>query len=256
MGRLTALRIARWVRKSDANAYPNLEALIEREAEKVTDGYHYAYWIVPLVGTILGLGVFLPLALLVHPLFGIGTFLAIAIGGGLGAIFHREAKKISPAQIKLRQRSQKVAERLVGIGNLLGATRALSPKVAETLDAAAKAYLSVQPPQDAPTSKNVFSGATSTALAAMDDAMGQMLALGLPESPEAQEVELSKPWVQALLNEMQVSAEALLKQMHQTPVDELEGGSALSALLNARVQLERINEASEELDQDIQIRRS
>ena len=62
MGNLSALRIVRMTRtKSNVIEHPQLEALVEAEFAKVSDGYHLARWIVPLVGVTIG-GIFLPIA--------------------------------------------------------------------------------------------------------------------------------------------------------------------------------------------------
>lgn len=52
--------------------------MIEEKAPNVTDGFHYARWIVPLVGAFFGVACFLPLALSVHPLFWIGVAPAVS----------------------------------------------------------------------------------------------------------------------------------------------------------------------------------
>lgn len=255
MGRLTLLRAARWVTgRANKPDHPHLETLIEEESVKVMDGFHYARWIVPLVGAGLSLAMWLPLALTVHSLFWIGFAGFMGIGGLLGYVFHRLAMRISPTQILLRKRSLALGNRMVSVKSLVGMMPALSPKVAAFLEEAAAAYLAVRPKRDSLARSNgVWAESTHRLHRAMDDAMAQMLSLAEPETPEAQEVELTRGWAQPLLAEMKAAAQALMEEAGReriaAQVDSTE--SPLAGLSHARADLERLRSAESELDHEV-----
>lgn len=259
MSRLTLLRVARWAKGKEADAeHPHLETLIEEETAKVSDGYHYARWIVPLVGLGLGAACFLPLALTVHPLFWIGAVGMPMLGGGLGAVFHVLASRISPTQLDIRKRCIALANKLTSARNLLGLSPVVSPRVARILDEAAGVYLKVRPNAERdrrarPT--DAWSEASQGALRAMDDAMAQLLTLADPVSPTAQEAFLDQGWAKPLLAEMRATADALANQRvaAQLTGEGLHSAAApLSQLSEARAQLQRLETALQELDTDTQ----
>lgn len=252
MSKLTALRMARWARRSsNPPEHPNFEALIEQETQKIADGFHYARWIVPLVGAFFSLACFLPLALTVHPLFWIGVVGTSVLGGVLGGIFHLVARTISPAQLRLRKQCHLIGNRMIGLGNLTGVAPTLAPKVAEILDEAARTYLlaSHRPEQSA---RGVWSQASGKVQDALDDAMAQMLLLAKPETPQAQEVELARGWAQPLLREMKATAQVLMESNTQGWASLAEAASPLERLADARTELERLGTAMAELDQEHQ----
>lgn len=257
MSALSFLRLARKLPGLNKQAeYPNLEVLIEEESQKVKDGYHHARWITPLSGLVLALGCFMPLALTVHPLFWIGTGGLAGIGGVLGLVFHRLAMRISPTQVKLRQRCMNLANRMISLKSLFGAMPALSPKVAEVLEEAATVYLRVRPSRERDASRPrpaVWDEAADRAGRAMDEAMSQMLALSEPETPQAQEVELNRGWAQTLLAEMKETAKALEMSSRSAGLAaELDSAaSPLANLRDARSDLERLESAVSELEQDV-----
>lgn len=257
MSRLTLLRVARWAKGKKAKAeFPNLETLIEEEAIKVSDGYHYARWIVPLVGVFLAVACFLPLTLTVNPLFAIGIGGMVLLGGGLGAVFHILASRISPAQLSLRKRCIDLANKLTSARNLLGVTPVLSPRVAATLDEAAGIYLMIRPNQERdrpilPT--DTWGEAWASALRAMDEAMAQLLTLAEPGAPTAQEALLEQGWAHPLIEEMRATATALTNQKIAAHIagEPLHAAAApLSNLSEARAQLQRLDSALQELDQE------
>ena len=83
----------------------------------------------------------------------------------------------------------------------------------------------------------------------MEGAMVQMLELAEPESPAAQEVMLSQGWAMPLLKEMRALSDAVQRQERQDVpgLGESPNMQALAALRNARGDVERIEEALEEL---------
>jgi hypothetical protein len=255
MGALTMLRVVRRIPGLHKQPeHPHLETLIEQEAGKIKDGYHHARWIAPLGGLLFSLGCFMPLALTVHPLFWIGTAGAALLGAGLGAVFHWLSTQISSTQVLLRQRCMVVGQRLVALQNLLGVLPTLSPKVAEVLEEAASIYLRCRPHPERdrmPRASDVWDEALPRAQRAMDSAMVQMLALAEPETPQAQEVELERGWAGSLLNEMRATARALEShaQRARQGAHFDSPASSLAGLMDARADLERLDDALAELDQ-------
>jgi len=206
MGKLIPLRVARWARgRSAGPELLHLEALVEQECEKVSDGYHYARWIVPLVGTVLGFGLFLPIAISAqHPLLWAFVAGFPLVGWSLGGLFHLLAKQISDTQLRLRKRCIAIGNRMVGFNNLLGLSPSLSPRVAEVLEEAARIYMSVRRGTEPQRSRSgsVMEDANLKVRLAMDEAMAQMLMLGEINTPQAQELELDQGWAQTLIEEM------------------------------------------------------
>lgn len=257
MGRLTILRAARWLTgRANKPDHPHLETLIEEESVKIMDGFHYARWIVPLAAAGLSLALWLPLALTIHPLFWIGFAGFLGIGGLLGYIFHRLAARISPTQILLRKRSLALGNRMVSMKSLVGMMPALSPKVAAFLDEAAAAYLAARPNRErdgAGRSSGLWAEPTLRLHRAMDDAMAQMLSLAEPETPAAQEVELSRGWAQPLLAEMKAAGQSLAEVAGRERIAAQVESSAspLAGLANARADVERLRMAESELDHEV-----
>lgn len=255
MGNLSALRLVRMARtKSGVIEHPQLEALVEAEFAKVSDGYHLARWIVPLVGFAIG-GVFLPIALRNDPLFIVSASVPMVAGVVLGVIFHLLARRISPVQLGLRKRCAALGQRMVGWANLVGVSSAVSPKVGELLDEAAGIYLSVRHiiERDGTTKpKGAWAEASLKAQTAMVEAMTELLTLVEPESHQAQEASLARGWAQPLLEEMRATATMLLRPSPRAQIAaEIEASaSPLADLADARVQLERLETAAAELDSD------
>lgn len=247
MGKLIALRMARWARKgSNPPEYPHLEILVEEESVKVGDGFHLARWIIPAVTTFFAVACFLPLALTVHPGFWYGVGGCLGLGAIVGLVFHQLAQQISASQVRLRKRCMTLSGRMLGLNNLLGLREALSPEVAQVLDEAARLYLQSQSREPLPAQGGVWTDATLQARRSMDEAMAQMLELALPESAQAQEVELSKGWAEPLLVEMRATA-ALLSG--PKPLEATHSvHTPLTNLAEARAQLERLSHAVQELD--------
>lgn len=257
MSRLTCLRIARWVKGNRADLeYPNLETLVDEEAVKVTDGYHQARWIAPLVGLFFSLACFLPLAMTVHPLFWIGVAGINVLGLGLGAVFHALALRISPSQLTLRKRCILIANRLISARNLLGVAPVISPSVAAVLDEGAKVYLKARPNSERDArcqGSDAWSEAKAKAQLALDEGMAQLLTLAEPDSVAAQEALLEQGWAGPLLSEMRATATALSNQdlAAQLSGDRLHpAASSLTELADARAHLERLGIALRELDDD------
>jgi hypothetical protein len=255
MGALSLLRIARRVPgMGNQPELPNLESLIEEEALKTKDEFHIARWVVPLVMSIVGPAVFIPLALAIHPLFLIGCFGLIGLGAVLGTVFHFVAKRQDPTRIALRKSCQKLMHKFVGLKSLLGYSPVLSPKVAPILEEASAVYLRVRPPfENSKRSKERLPWDESyrRAQGAMEEAMAKMLTLAEPETVQAQEVELSKGWAEPLLLEMKAAAEAIEGHIQRSREAALydSNSAPLAGLREARAELERIDSAVSELQQ-------
>lgn len=256
MGKLSVLRLIRKARPLSSDPeLPSLEALVEDEFSKVSDGWHLARWIVPLSSLVVGGAVFLPLMLFVHPLFVIGAAGLPLIGLILGAIFHILAKRITPAQLGLRKKCALLGQRMVGLANLTGVTPALSPKVGAALEEAAEALLSVKPVGQeiaSASAKGVYAQASQKAEAALVEAMTKMLSLADSPSLLAQESELARGWALPLLEEMKATAAALTAQSPRVQIAaQIEASeSPLVGLVEARAQLAKLEAAVKELDSD------
>lgn len=228
--------------------YPDLEALVEAEAEKTGDEYHIARWVVPLVGVGAGVLVFLPLSIFVSPYFLFGLGGLSLIGAGIGYICHLIAKGVSPSLIALRKRTRVLRDRLINLKNILGFEPALSPAVGEMLNEAAHYYLQVC--HDEAPAGMMWPEARQRALAAMEEAMTRMLELAEPPTVSAQDAILVRGWAKPLLNEMKELAKKL-KEHEQTQRESpliATDSDALAGLREARVELERLDQATQELD--------
>lgn len=256
MGKLSVLRLIRKARPLSGDPeLPNLEALVEDEFSKVSDGWHLARWIVPLSSLVVGGGVFLPLTVWGHPLFLIGAAGLPLIGLILGIIFHILAKRITPAQLGFRKKCALLGQRMVGWANLAGVSPALSPKVGAVLEEAAEALLSVKPIgqeiSSAPA-KGVHAHAYQQAEAALVEAMTKLLTLADSPSALAQDSELAKGWALPLLEEMKATASALKSPSPRVQIAaQIEASETpLAGLVEARAQLARLEAAASELDSD------
>lgn len=256
MGKLSVLRLVRGARpNSKYPELPNLEALVEEEFGKVSDGWHLARWIVPLCGFVVGGGVFLPLARMAHPLFLIGAVGLPLVAATLGIIFHLLAQRITPSQLGLRKRCALLGQRMVGLGSLTGVQPALSPKVGAVLDEAAAAFLSVKPlgrEIAQKPAKGVYGEAVQQAEMALLEAMTKMLSLAESPSHLAQDAELARGWAQPLLEEMKATAAALSAPSPRVQIAaQIEASeSPLVGLVEARAQLAKLEAAAKELDSD------
>ena len=77
--------------------------------------------------------------------------------------------------------------------------------------------------------------------------MARMLDLIIPETPAAQELELSRGWAVGLLKEMR-ALDAVIERQKQSP--ELNFADPLINLREARMELEMREAASHELEQN------
>jgi hypothetical protein len=257
MSALSWLRIARRVPGLGSQPeMPNLEALIDAEALQLKDEYHIARWVVPLVVGIVGLAVFVPLAVAISPLFLIGAIGMPVTGGILGVIFHLIARSVPPSKIRLRKNCRQLMARLNGLKNILGFNPVLSESVAAVLEEAAKLYLRVCPREAGKRGEkpaaDLWTDAVLRARLAMDEAMAQMLTLAEPETAAAQEAELARGWAGPLLEEMKATARTIEEHQARSLVG---GGSAnllapLAGLRDARQELARLESAVEELEQE------
>lgn len=234
----------------DVNS-PHIEALIDRESAKMMDGYHYARWIVPLVGAALGFGLFLPLALTFHPAFLIGTAAFAILGVGLGLTFHVLARRISPAQLALRQRCLKLGYRMLSFRCLFGHQPALSVGAFELLEDAARTYLAACPEPSGREHAGPAAEAAQRTRQEMENAMSQMLALAEPESLDAQEAEVANGWAVPLLEEMRAAAKALASQARRTSLADslVTPRSSQADLASARSELEQWEAAEHEVEE-------
>lgn len=252
MSAISFLRITRRFRSSDSQTeYPNLETLIEQEGDKIKDGYHYARWITPLAGNLVAFGCFLPLAILASPWFWIGTAVFSGVTLILGVVFHILAKRITPIQLKLRQKCMKLGLRMISLRSLLGSVPPISPQVAELLEEAARTYLSVVP--STPQENSYFEESARKAQVGLEAAMLQLLSLADAETPAAQEKELDRGWAQPLLAEMQATVARLensRRTLSGTMGNHISSGP-IAALREVQSDLDRLETAVTELNQEV-----
>jgi len=223
--------------------WPYLEALMEAEAGQPTDDYRIASRVASFVCALVGAFTFRMVFLHQTTLFMIGAGISLAIGGALWFIFNQMDKSISPSRRHLRKQAKIVWSRYRGIKNLLGVEPAMSTTVGDVLNNAAGIYLRHSKPvryfHREPES------ATAKSERAMEEAMARMFDLVMPETPAAQEVELSRGWAPSLLKEMRALDMAIERQK-QSPT--LSGSDPLINLREARMELEMREAATQELD--------
>jgi len=88
------------------------------------------------------------------------------------------------------------------------------------------------------------------ARAAMEEAMTRMLELTEPPNGPAQEAVLARGWAMPLLAEMKALAKAMAEHeegQRRSPIASSDA-DALAGLREARVELERLDQATQELD--------
>ncbi|MBI5707847.1 MAG: hypothetical protein HZC36_12755 [Armatimonadetes bacterium] len=251
MATLTWLRLSRKVPgMQKGQELPNLEALIEAEGQKPGDDLQLASWLTPLILAGIGVCVFVPLGLFVLPAFYYGTLGLASVGLVVGLVLRKIVKSISPSQVLLRRRSRKLLERMSGLKSILGVEPALSKPVGSVLEEAARIYMKASAGREKVVQSGLWAEAQGRAVHAMEDAMAQMLELSEPETPQGQELLLSKAWVRKLLQEMVELDRALEQHAENARLAALTGSEhdALSGLRNAREELERIETATEELE--------
>ena len=223
---------------------PHLEALMEAEEGQPHNDYRLAAQIAPPVCGLAG--VFTcwlifrgsPLA------FGIGAGVSALIAATMWVIFDRADKSIPETRKRLRKQSKMLWQRYRGLKNLIGLEPTLAASVGDVLNSAAGIYLRHAKPV------RYFAGrqpetSLSKCERAMEDAMARMLDLTIPETPAAQEVELSKGWALSLLKEMRALDSAMERQRQAL---EMEQEDPLVNLREARFELEYREQARVELE--------
>lgn len=247
VGALTFFRAARRaVGLAPQPEYPNLEALLEAEADQPSNEYRLAARIAPPIIGGLGATVFTVLSFVASPFFAFGAVGMIGLATGLWFMFDRQDKKIGPEKARLRKRAHDLWERYGGFASVVGVKPAFSENVCEVLDEAASIYLKHS--AQAPDPDSVYAGTHAKAAKALEDAMGRMLELGLPQTVAAQELELDAGWARALLQEMR-DLDRALDNHRQIAANGASHNDPRARLLEARIELQQIDSAIDELDQ-------
>jgi hypothetical protein len=161
------------------------------------------------------------------------------------------ARGISPTTIRLRQNCRTLIMKLAGFNAIVGTQPVLAQRVANALEEAAGLYLRARP-SGAKPSDGLWSEAQQRIGIALDEAMAQLLTLAEPESVAAQEAELGRGWAEPLIEEMRVLAKTV--EAHRTGANSAlladERMGPLAGLRNARHELQRLDSALSELEQE------
>lgn len=250
MSSLNWLKFARKVPGlSPQPEYPHLESLIEQEGQHASTELLVARWLVPLILTVVGISVFTPLMVAIHPLFSIGLIGLPAVGMTLGLIFHSMVRSLPPARIKLRKQCRKLGERMIGIKSLLGIENPLSPEVGGILDEAAMLYLRAKARAEA---ADTMAEPFKRAADAMEDAMSKLLQLAEPEGAKAQEANVAGGWAEQLLSEMRALDRALDANERNARASEMIEADALARLRETREEIENQHSAVVELRRSLE----
>lgn len=222
------------------------------EAEEGQPHYDYRICakVVPPIVAIVGVLGSVALALILkHQVLLVGTLLSGLLATGLWFLFDALDRRIPRSKAQLRKLSEAIWDRYKGFANMVGVAPALSPHVAVVLDEAAGIYLKHSNAPDA--RKELQSEPRDRAMQALEEAMGRLLELGQPKTPEAQNLELSAGWAYPLLQEMRDMDQALDVHL-QTAIaaQAINSADPRSNLREARMDLLGNQTAIEELEQD------
>jgi len=251
MGSLSWIRAARRaVGLSPQAEFPHLEALMEAEEGQPHYDYRVCANVVPPIVAGLGIVVSVILAAVLHnQAFIFGVFGIGAIATGLWFLFDALDRRIPRSKAQLRKMSEVIWDRYKGFANMLGISQTLSPKVGAILDEAAGIYLKHSNAAD--TRKEVQGEPRARALQALEEAMGRLLELGQPQTPEAQDLELAAGWAQPLLQEMRDMDQALDRHLQSAiAAQAINTADPRANLREARMELLGNQTAIEELEQD------
>jgi hypothetical protein len=253
MGSLAWLKLSRKLPGLNRQPeYPHLEALIEQEGQNPSSDFMAARWLVPLILTTVGVSVFTPLMIFVHPLFVIGLVGLPLLGVILGLIFHSFVRSVTPARIKLRRQCRKLGEKLIGWKNLLGIESPLSQEAGEILDEAAMIYLKVQARSTGFSPNGTMTEPHAKAERALENAMSKMLELSEQDSAALQNVSVAGGWASQLLEEMRALDAALEASERSSRAAELIEADTFAQLRETREEIQMMDSAVIELRQSIE----
>ena len=253
---MESLKVVRAIKRAlnlgNGEAYPNLELLLERETKDGVTDFRLFSYIVPasiavfgilsVVGAIVSKSVFtLPGA--------IGAVVGTVFTGALCAwtymLFQRLHKSVPVHRARIRQLCAKLTERYTNFLNVVGVSPALSPEVAEVLDAGAGIYL-----KHANRKAETEDDTERKTRDALEAAMAKLLELGQAQSPAEQQIEFNCGWALPLLDEMAAADRALDRYDRNRRLDkELADNDPLAHLRASRLELQEADQARNELDQ-------
>lgn len=249
MGALSFVRFARHVpglRKQ--GELPHLEMLIEAEGQRPHAVYKILRLVVP--GSIALFG---GLSCLAASFSGagavsvtIGTISTILLAGASGVIFHLLDRTIPETTRSLRRLLEKLLMRYQSFANLTGIEPALDPEVAKLLDEAAKIYMKHRDPETGVLLARAGESGIKAARA-LEAGMVQLLSLTVPERPPQQKQALDAGWAVPILEEMR-QLDAALDAQAKHPSSMATATDALEGLRDARIGVQNVGRALEELD--------
>ena len=221
---------------------PNLETLLEAEADQPSNDYRMLSYALPSVFAVSGLVFLVPL--IVTKMLWFVIPLVVFIAGAIVAWFvcDRLDKSIPQSRARIRRLSEDLVKKFSAFTNIVGVDPAISPSVGAVLDEAAGIYL-----RHAPTMKDSMSPSHNAALA-LEAAMARMMDLSVPVGVPAQDIELAKGWAQPLLQEMR-ETDRVITAHAQSALAPRTQGDPLAALREARIELQITDAASNDLTQ-------
>ena len=244
------LRMARRANLVKQPEYPNIEALIELEADKPGEDIRLAAKIVPPIVFGVGLAAGVIGVIFSHLLKLLWIpVLTGAIAVVLLLMFNYMARRISPGKARVRKRTKQLAQRICGFSNIVGVEPALAPLVGIMVDEAARIYLK-HCSEDKPVREEMFASSRERAERAIEEGMARMLELGTQPSIIAQDLELQRGWAQPLLQEMR-DLDTALDQHMKSSLGEPTSATPdpLAQLRQARHELQNLDSALGELEQ-------
>jgi len=239
------LKFARKTKFFKQPEYANVEALLEAEADQPDEDFRQIANVVPPILAGVGLLVAVAGIFFTHSL----TFLFAILGFGtlatvLWFIFDRLDKKIPRSRARLTKHSKEVLGRVCGFTNIIGIEPALSPAVGQILDEAAGIYL-----KHRSGDPGSFAESRQRAFTALEEGMAKLMELGTQPTVRAQELELQRGWAYPMLQEMRSLDKALDEHQRNSLANPLQADDPLAQLRSARMELQGIDTAIDELRQ-------
>lgn len=227
-----------------------MEAFLETEGQKPFLIYRILKLVIPLsVGVIGGATV------LLAKLSGVGLgnlvggmVATVVLSAACWTVFHKLDIAIPESSRRLRRSAYKLLQRYLGLGNVVGVEPALDPGVGAVLDEAAAI---IQKHTSAPVSATptLVTDAQSRAVQALETGVAKLLELAEPQSAQVQKQALAAGWVGPLLQEIRELDRSLDEHARVAATESaMRGDDAVARLRDARLGLQKIDSAIEELD--------
>ena len=245
MSTLHWLRIARRYKIYKQPEYPNIETLIEADHDKPAGETQLLAKIIPAGIVVFGLGMAILATIVNHNAWYLLTTLGSGVFGvAAWIILDQLAKKTPASRVLVRKRLKTLEQRICGLSNLVGIEPAMSPEVAAIIDEAAGIYIKHR--EEEP---GAFADNRARATTALEEAMAKILELVEQPTLRNQEFELQKGWAQPLLQEMRDLDKALDENLRSSLANPSRVDDPLAQLRQARLELQSIDTAIDELEQ-------